>query len=593
MKNKLTNSVFTKLLLIFLLIIALVYTTAFYGLNLSIENTKKQYIDNINSQMSLSLDRFEREIKSLESQQHDLLISMDMQRINFAELQYFDYEKAEIINRITDNLVFLSETEYLGYITVDLYNLDRQLGAANGIALYDNMHEEAVSDFILNHKQSNTFSYYDDNIFLVSTNNYSYLKDNIPSTVIRSSISKDYLSEFLLSFSATEGAISAYLFNNDNLIVSTAEENEEILSNLISQNENYSSSDTVKIDNTDYLFYTLYSDELQLRYLQIIPYSEAFSNVIFTQNIIIAIGIVLVLLFVIYVFYTYKTVKKPLAVLIESFNRLEKQDFVQITSSKKDEFTQVFSSFNKMSAKLKTLITDNYQQKILAQKAELRQLQSQINPHFLYNSFFLLKKRIAHNQMQDASDFCDMLGKYFHYITKNYDDYETLDEEIAYAKVYADIQSIRFSKRISVDFSPLPENHKNLIVPKLIIQPIIENAFKYGLESVEFDGLLKVYYTEDTDSNLLHIIVENNGENFDKNESLARHLNETLNDPNWLNAPTGLANIHKRLQLYFEGVCGLDFKDSDDGGLIVTLTISTEYLKRREQNDANDISGRR
>ena len=163
-----------------------------------------------------------------------------------------------------------------------------------------------------------------------------------------------------------------------------------------------------------------------------------------------------------------------------------------------------------MVKELKTLIEQSYKQKILVQRAEMKQLQSQINPHFLYNSFFILNTMARTEDYENIEKFTEQLGRYFQFITRSAADEVPLEKEVEHARVYTEIQAMRYSNRIKAYFEELPEEFWGIVVPRLILQPIIENAFEHGLGMVKKNGILTVSFEKL--QNGLHIIIENNGE---------------------------------------------------------------------------------
>ncbi len=214
------------------------------------------------------------------------------------------------------------------------------------------------------------------------------------------------------------------------------------------------------------------------------------------------------------------------------------------------------------------LIDQAYRQTILAQKAELKHLQSQINPHFLFNSFFLLQNMVERGDNDGASEFTRQLGAYFQFVTRSASDEVTLGREIAHARAYTGIQSRRFRGRISVEFDDLPREAEGIIVPRLIVQPVIENAFDHGLGNKMSGGKLRVaFHLGDT---LLVISVEDNG---DMTPEGAAALNARLESGDDAQEATALLNIHRRLRIRFGAAAGLRFAAVESGGLRAELRM--------------------
>ena len=196
--------------------------------------------------------------------------------------------------------------------------------------------------------------------------------------------------------------------------------------------------------------------------------------------------------------------------MINAFRRLSNGSLdITIMERKNNEFGYLFESFNEMVKRLKQSIEQNYEQKMMLQYSELKQLQSQINPHFLYNCFYNINRMCKVYDVENAMFLSEKLANYYNYITRNEEDFVPLSVEYQHAKTYADIQSVRFANRIRFYSKEIPEDAKNIYIPRMILQPILENAYKYAFTdrvkggSIYFDTILK--------SGTLTISVQNDG----------------------------------------------------------------------------------
>ncbi len=165
--------------------------------------------------------------------------------------------------------------------------------------------------------------------------------------------------------------------------------------------------------------------------------------------------------------------------------------------------------------------------------------------------------------------FSRYLGEYFRFVTRNSADYIPLIDEINHAKVYTNIQLMRFAKRLRVEFGECPEKYHNIKVPRLILQPVIENAFEHGIERKKDSGIVSVYF-EGNDKQL-NIIVEDNGNDMTDEglSDLKKALDNTTEDLEI----TGILNINRRIKLVFGENSGLAVSRSEMGGLKVILKI--------------------
>jgi two-component system sensor histidine kinase YesM len=147
-----------------------------------------------------------------------------------------------------------------------------------------------------------------------------------------------------------------------------------------------------------------------------------------------------------------------------------------------------------------------------------------------------------------------------------------LASEVEHARTYCEIQRMRFSSRIRIEFGPLPESFVDLQVPRLILQPIIENAFEHGLESKEADGLLRISFQTDSPGTL-DVFIEDNGDTLADQE--LQQLQSALDDRSNAIETTGLVNIHRRIQLKFGAGSGLRARRGDLGGMEIRIRLQT------------------
>lgn len=292
------------------------------------------------------------------------------------------------------------------------------------------------------------------------------------------------------------------------------------------------------------------------------------------------IWILLVCVFVsmiMFVWGTSRLIRTPIKNLMDAFEKFGQLDYsTRIKVSSPSDFEVLYNSFNKMAKEIEVLIERNYEWQIAVNKAELRQLQSQINPHFLYNSFFTLRNLISDELYDESLQLCTDLGQYYRYITRSSGDSVPLAMEYQHACIYINIQRVRFSGRIQTEIDDLPEEYGSMQVPKLIIQPLLENAFKYAFECTASGGILKLSFISDATG--VWLIVEDNGTAV-SDERIAE-INARLQMNQNIQEMSALMNIQKRLQLFFNGGSQLKLSRSDYGGMKVSM-----WLEWREEHD--------
>lgn len=268
-------------------------------------------------------------------------------------------------------------------------------------------------------------------------------------------------------------------------------------------------------------------------------------------------------------------VSRPMRQLNTALKAVEGENFhVRLEKTWTTEYQYTFDQFNRMNQKIQTLIEQEYALRLLNMKAQLKQLQYQINPHFLYNTYFSLRALLEEEDLERASRYVDVLGEYLKYITTSKQELGPLREEIIHAKSYAEIQQLRFQKRVRLEFEACPERLQDWLVPRLILQPLLENAYEHGVHHCLSNGLIRVSFEDYSSWLLIH--VEDNGAALE--DAVLLRLQQKLEQMPGNDAGDGIAlvNIQKRLQLLYGAQGTLSVSRSPLGGLRATLRIEEE-----------------
>lgn len=271
-------------------------------------------------------------------------------------------------------------------------------------------------------------------------------------------------------------------------------------------------------------------------------------------------------------FFWYRSVYVPLHhLLVEAFDRMEAGDLTyRISIEDRSPFRDIFRSYNNMMDRMEHYVDSELRQKILVSRANLKQLQSQINPHFMYNSYYILYRLIKRGDKESSLQMAEHLGQFFQYITRNADDEKRLQEEVEHARTYAAIQKFRFRDQLEVQIDTPDPRIARVYVPRLILQPLLENAFKYAYDVETADAMLLRVRYDVRDSRDFDILVENSG-NID--ESAVDAIREKLQCRDEEIETTALVNIHRRLKIYYGDESELRVSRSELGGLCVCMHI--------------------
>ncbi|OKP87497.1 hypothetical protein A3844_10550 [Paenibacillus helianthi] len=330
-----------------------------------------------------------------------------------------------------------------------------------------------------------------------------------------------------------------------------------------------SGMDRIEMDHKMYLIYYEQSESLGLTLVHYVPEAEALGVLKQYQSWYWVITLVSILIVYIFSYGIFLLIHKPMRRLVNSLAQVGEGNLeLRLQHRYNDEFQDVFQQFNTMVSRIGTLIGEVSEQQTRSQHAELKQLQSQINPHFLYNSLFILLTLIRQEDKDSAERLVLHMGNYFRYITRTGEDEVSLENEMMHTQAYAGIQSLRFPD-IQIRWGEIPEACRIVRVPRLILQPLVENAYLHGLEKMEGPGLLLIEVEHH--ENLLMIRVEDNSGHL--NPEMIEELNHRLHTIAYSGETTGMFNVHRRLQLRYGQAYGLELAIGHSGGLCVTLRI--------------------
>lgn len=302
-------------------------------------------------------------------------------------------------------------------------------------------------------------------------------------------------------------------------------------------------------------------------------YEEVFSE---TQESFMMLPMIFginILMFVIAVLYVRKYVRRPVQILKGAFENLGNgTEYVQIEEKTGDEFDILYSGFNEMSRNLSEYVRENYLAKIALQREQLKQLQAQINPHFLYNTLLFIKIRIRRKDLEGAEEMTALLSDYYRFINRNKRDIIPLKEELGCVAAYMKIQTQRFANRLRFEMEECPEELEDSRIPRLILQPLVENAVKYGLEQTENLNVIRISFR--IFLTRAQVIVEQSG--IEIPEETIKEMNAYINGAKAGGEVTSTININQRLQLFYGNDYRLHYCRTKVGGLQAVVDLAYE-----------------
>lgn len=241
-----------------------------------------------------------------------------------------------------------------------------------------------------------------------------------------------------------------------------------------------------------------------------------------------------------------------------------------------DEIGQLHRNFDEMTRSVKILRDENYDKQILLKDTTIKMLQQQINPHFLYNTLDSINWLAMKYGADDISTIASSLGMLFRSAVSRTGDLIPLEEELQILQSYINIQQIRFKDRVTFELS-IPEKMEDIRVPKLCIQPLVENALKYSTEYTDEPCVVQVTVKELAREYLIK--VSNTGSQFE--EDLLQKLRDNQTLPK--GSGIGLNNIDSRLKLLYGSHYGLHLYNENKMATVVLLIPK----EKEEESDAS------
>jgi two-component system sensor histidine kinase YesM len=268
-----------------------------------------------------------------------------------------------------------------------------------------------------------------------------------------------------------------------------------------------------------------------------------------------------------------RSIYTPIKKLHDVTTTITKNDLQALmTSDNVDEITELGMSFNIMIGRIKDLLDSKIKEQENLKKAELRALQAQINPHFLYNTLDTIIWMAEAKKNAQVIEIVSALSSFFRISLSKGRDWITIGEEIERTNSYLTIQKMRYQDildyKIQVD-----ENVANYTILKLILQPLVENALYHGIKNKRQGGTI-IVRAKPKNENEVQLEVEDNGIGF-TTEKLAQ-LQEELEDDSGdikLESGFGIGNVNKRIRLYYGKQYGISVKSEYHTGTCVTLII--------------------
>ena len=328
------------------------------------------------------------------------------------------------------------------------------------------------------------------------------------------------------------------------------------------------------LDQGKYFVARAYSSYTNWNYLYTTPFDQMFKQIQFVKQLVMVIFIMIFLVALVIGAKFSRSITHPIAQLIKKMRTIEKGDLDKLEEaalgnipvSPQNEVGLLHRTFKMMLQRIRELIDENYAKQLVIRETELKALQAQINPHFLYNTLESINWLAKVQKQHQISEMVEALGFLLRSSVNMSEKWITLERELDIVRSYVTIQRTRFEERLDFDMHIAPEVGTARI-PKLTLQPLVENAIHYALEpSVE---PCQIRIRARAEGDYVRIEVEDNGPGMTSEfmERLQEGQIQTRGQG------IGLTNIQERLRLTFgdEGIMSISSKPGS--GTVVSISI--------------------
>ena len=303
------------------------------------------------------------------------------------------------------------------------------------------------------------------------------------------------------------------------------------------------------------------------------------------RSIYVLVAAILVVVALVLSNFIARNITRPLQQLRDSMARVQEGDFgaaeVEVTS--RNEVGSLTRSFNVMTSRIQELMKQNIYEQQQKRKSELKALQSQINPHFLYNTLDSIIWMAEGKKNEEVVVMTASLARLLRQSISNEEEQVPIGQEVEYARSYLTIQKMRYKDKLEFQIQVDAQIMRVPII-KLVLQPLIENAIYHGLKYKEGKGLLIVRGYREGENAVLQI--KDNGAGMD--EQTLSHIFEK-HKVNYRSNGVGVYNVQKRLQLYYGMDYGITYSSKQGEGTTASIVIPMNVIPMKQEADHEKI----
>ena len=566
-----------KLFLLVSWIMVISFSFAFFGLQYAFHIYDEQIYSKSSQVLSTSSNSIESELRDLEDLSYNILTDAQIQQyLSSISEDSTEYDKFRMRTNMLDKLLsYANKEEYIQSINLVDVNGEEYIVGPRTFKL-NQQQKTDITKMAIKANGSNVWLNPEKNDFIFATareirqfRNLSF--DNLGTIII-------YLNMDKLVANILEGSRKSdgeFLIVRKNNIIFPKEPSSVFKEAAISIDSQALESgyQFKKIDKKNYFLVHIKSNYFDWGYLNVIPYNQIFENINMVKTFLIIIFILMFVVVTMFGIRFARNITLPLENLVDGMQYVKVGDFKQarkkaLTTSafQDDEVGKLQQNFQTMIQQIDELINENYSKQLTIKETEFKALQAQINPHFLYNTLESINWLAKGNGQSQISKMVEALGFLLRNSISLKQPLITIEEELNVVKNYVVIQKYRFEDRLDFHLQ-VDLDIVGFYIPKLTLQPLVENAIHYALEPKIDPCKISIYSIVDKET--IKLIVEDDGPGMETTfiEKLKKGEVKTRGQG------VGLSNINDRIKLSYGERYGINIESEPNKGTKVIIVL--------------------
>jgi two-component system, sensor histidine kinase YesM len=327
-------------------------------------------------------------------------------------------------------------------------------------------------------------------------------------------------------------------------------------------------------DNSESMIVSIHSKMSDIYLVVLLPVNALYEKLTIFQRVIYVTPVVAVVFLSLFLFYLQRSIAFPVKKLLRGMKKIQSGDLTaRLEPSHLLEFNSINDAFNDMAHQIEHLKSGIYEEQIRVQKAEMKELQAQIYPHFFANCLNLIYSLAQVKNTELVQQLTLYLVRHLRFMLRTNRTLVTLSEELEHISNYLNIQKIRFPQ--AFDYSiDIEQDLGSVSIPAFILQPFVENAMEHGFcyrENIPFFICVQVNLNSDSSGKYISIRIEDNGKGFPS------EIISELQSGYYFNKDSdkhiGIWNVQRRCQLYYHTGVRILFFNSPQGGAVVEMAL--------------------